>query len=60
VQRPPKKDEAWLRYRQAAIWGLVIGWLITPTENYGEAITVANISRLAAAVQDLETLEALA
>ncbi len=60
VESPPAPDEAWLRYRQAAIWGLVIGWLITPTENYGEAITAANISRLVNAVQDLETLEALA
>jgi hypothetical protein len=59
VENPPGPDDAWLRYRQAAIWGLVIGWLITPTENYGEAITAANISRLVAAVQDLETLEAL-
>jgi len=60
VENPPGPNEAWLHYRQAAIWGLVIGWLITPTENYGEAITAANISRLVAAVQDLETLEALA
>jgi hypothetical protein len=60
VKSPPEYDEARLRYRQAAIWGLVIGWLITPTENYGEAITAANIARLVAAVQDLQTLEALA
>ena len=60
LENPPDQNEAWLRYRQAAIWGLVIGWLITPTENYGEAITAANISRLVAAVQDLETLGALA
>ena len=59
VQSAPTANEAWLRYRQAAIWGLVIGWLITPTENYGEAITSANLARLVAAVQDLETLEAL-
>jgi len=59
VERPPDPNDAWLRYRQAAIWGLVIGWLITPTENYGEAITTANLSRLVAAVRDLETLEAL-
>ena len=59
VENPPDQNEAWLRYRQAAIWGLVIGWLITPTENYGEAITAANLSRLVAAVQDLETLDAL-
>ena len=60
VESPPKPDEAWLRYRQSAIWGLVIGWLIAPTENYGQAITEANIARLVAAVQDLKTLEALA
>jgi hypothetical protein len=60
VQNPPDEDDAWLRYRQAAIWGLVIGWLITPTENYGEAITTANIARLVTAVEDLETLKALA
>ena len=59
VDHPPEPNEAWLRYRQAAIWGLVIGWLITPTENYGEAITAANISRLVTAVADLETLQAL-
>ena len=59
VQSPPDHNDAWLRYRQAAIWGLVIGWLITPTENYGEAITTANISRLVTAVEDLETLKAL-
>jgi hypothetical protein len=45
--------------RRAAIWGLVIGWLMTPTINYGEQITVANITRLVAAVQDPGTLEAI-
>lgn len=59
VPNAPSADDAWLRYRQAAIWGLVIGWLITPTENYGEAITAANLDRLVTAVQDLETLRAL-
>jgi hypothetical protein len=38
---------------------LVIGWLITPTENYGEAITAANLLRLVTALRDLETLDAL-
>ena len=60
VENPPSPDEAWLLHRQAAIWGLVIGWLITPPQNYGEAITVANLERLVAAVQDLETVGALA
>jgi hypothetical protein len=60
VADPPSEDEAWLRFRQSVIWGLVIGWLITPPTNYGEAITVANLERLVAAVQDLESIEALA
>ena len=60
VQPVPTFDEAWLLYRQTAIWGLVIGWLITPPENYGEAITTANLKRLIAAVQDLEPVRALA
>jgi len=60
VTEPPKADEAWELYRRAVIWGLVIGWLITPPQNYGEAITVANLTRLVTAVQDLDTLQALA
>lgn len=54
----PSKNEAWLLYRKAIIWGLVIGWLITPPENYGIDITKANISRLVNAVQDLESFNA--
>ena len=60
VEGVPTSEAAWLLYRQTAIWGLVIGWLITPPENYGEAITRANLERLIAAVQDLETVSALA
>ena len=56
----PRPDEGWKLYRQAALWGLLIGWLITPPANYGEAITVANLSRTVTALQDLETLEAIA
>ena len=41
------------------MWGLVIGWLITPTVNYGESITYANIQRTAQAVLDLEAIEAI-
>jgi len=37
----------------------VIGWLITPPENYGEKITTANIQRLVSAVLGLETFEVL-
>ncbi len=59
VERPPSVEEAWLRHRQAVVWGLVIGWLITPPANYGEAITAANIGRMVTAAQDLETFRAL-
>ena len=59
VANPPGEEEAWLLYRQSVIWGLVIGWLITPPENYGESITVGNLERLVAAVQDLETLDVI-
>ena len=59
VTDAPTADEAWEWCRQAAIWGLVIGWLITPPENYGTAITVANTERMVAAVADLEALAVL-
>ena len=42
VAEPPTEAEAWNAHRLAAIWGLVIGWLITPPVNYGPAITEAN------------------
>jgi hypothetical protein len=60
VEGPPRPDEAWRRHRLAVIWGLVIGWLITPPVNYGTAITEANIARLVTAAEDLESFQALA
>lgn len=59
VKAPPDPDEAWLLYRQTAIWGFLIGWMICPTANYGEAILRANLERLVAALEDLETVDAL-
>ena len=59
VSVPPEPDEAWLRYRQGMIWGLVIGWLITPPQNYGIEITRANIEKMVCAMQDLDTLAAI-
>ena len=38
-------------------WGLVIGWLICPANNYGEAILSANLKRLVAACIDLNTFD---
>ncbi len=55
----PGMNEAWKLYRQAIVWGIVIGWLITPPQNYGEAILAANLSRLVTAAQDLETFQVL-
>ena len=60
VADAPDLDEAWEWCRRAVIWGLVIGWLITPPENYGMAITVANTERMVAAVADLDALSILA
>lgn len=57
VADAPDPDEAWRCYRLAVIWGLVIGWLITPPVNYGPAITDANISRLVIACRDLKAFE---
>jgi hypothetical protein len=59
VHVPPTRDQARDLYRKSVAWGLVIGWLITPPENYGETITAANIRRLVAAASDLETFELL-
>lgn len=59
VQHIPDKSEAWTLYRQTVVWGLVIGWLITPPQNYGRAITEANIARIVTAARDLETFEVL-
>ena len=59
VDEVPALDDAWERYRRTVVWGLVIGWLITPPQNYGEAITAANIERLVTAAVDLGTFEAI-
>lgn len=59
VSEPPSADEAWRCHRLASLWGLVIGWLITPTVNYGPAITEANVARTAAACRDLDPFELL-
>ena len=60
VETVPTSDTAFSQYRAAALCGLVIGWLICPPENYGPEITAANITRMVAAVEDLETFDAIA
>ena len=59
VAEVPSPSQAFEQYRMAALWGLVIGWLICPPENYGEPITAANIIRTVTAVRDLETIAAI-
>lgn len=59
VEGVPTIETAFAQYRAAALWGLVIGWLICPPDNYGPEITAANIARLVAAVEDLETFAAI-
>ena len=59
VRDAPSADEAWEWCRRAVLWGLVIGWLITPPENYGIEITAANTTRMVAAVQDFDALGAI-
>lgn len=59
VVNVPTKDEAFRLYRQSAVWGLVIGWLICPPQNYGETITTANIHKMVTAMVDLDSLASL-
>jgi hypothetical protein len=59
VDAPPTVATAFEQCRAAALWGLVIGWLICPPENYGQAVTEANIARTVRAVQDFDTFAAI-
>lgn len=59
VPDAPSPEEAWEWCRRAVLWGLVIGWLITPPENYGLEITTANTTRMVASVQDFDALGAV-
>ena len=52
---PPRPDEAYELYRLSVIWGLVIGWLITPPQNYGVEVTSAYLEKLVTAALDLES-----
>ncbi len=60
VDDAPSPAEAWEWCRRAVLWGLVIGWLITPPENYGPEVTAANTMRMVAAVRDFDALDAIA
>jgi hypothetical protein len=60
VHNPPSLDELFEEYRRAMAWNLYIGWLTSPTENYGWEITVGNLIRLATAYRDLGSAKAIA
>jgi hypothetical protein len=51
----PSQEDFWTEYRRAMIWGVYIGWLTTPTINYGWEITVLNHLRMMTAYEDLDT-----
>jgi hypothetical protein len=59
VHTPPSLDRLFEEYRRAMAWNFYIGWLTSPTENYGLEITVGNIIRLATAYRDLDTAKAI-
>jgi hypothetical protein len=60
VRDVPAMEDAWLLYRQTAIWGFLVGWMLCPVENYGEEVLRANLERLVSGLEDLETFQALA
>jgi hypothetical protein len=59
VHQPPSMDILFEEYRRAMAWNLYIGWLTSPTENYGWEVTVGNLIRLATAYRDLDSAKAI-
>lgn len=59
VDDVPSIDDALTLCRVAALWGLVIGWLITPPDNYGWEVTAANLDRVSSAAVELGTVPLL-
>jgi aminoglycoside phosphotransferase (APT) family kinase protein len=54
----PTFDEAWTRYRQNALYGLMM-WLITPDGVHTDEAQLEYLRRCLTAVDDLETFDAL-
>lgn len=54
----PGADEAWLRYRQNALYGVMM-WLITPDGVHTDAAQIEYLRRCLTAADDLETLDTL-
>jgi hypothetical protein len=59
VVAPPSTDQLFHQHRLAMAWCLYIGWLTSPTENYGWEITVANHVRIGTAYRDLDSSSAI-
>jgi hypothetical protein len=55
---PPCFDDAWLRYRQNALYGVMM-WLITPDGVHSDDAQLEYLRRCLTAADDLETLHAL-
>ena len=55
---PPALDDAWERYRQNVLYGVLM-WLITPDGVHAEAAQAAFLQRCLSAAEDLETMDAL-
>jgi hypothetical protein len=60
VVNAPSAEKLFDEYRRAMAWCFYIGWLTSPTENYGWEITVANHIRISTAYHDLESAKAIA
>jgi aminoglycoside phosphotransferase (APT) family kinase protein len=53
----PSESEAWDRYRQNAVWGVVM-WLVTPEGVHSEDVQATSLARCIAATEDLDALDA--
>jgi aminoglycoside phosphotransferase (APT) family kinase protein len=56
---PPGWDEAWTRYRQNVLYGILM-WLITPDGVHTDEAQLLNLERCVTAGEELDTLAALA
>lgn len=59
VGAPSTLDDLLYEHRLAMAWCLYIGWLTSPTENYGWEVTVGNHIRISTAYRDLESSAAI-
>ena len=55
---PPPFDDAWSRYRQQPIWGVIM-WLITPNGVHTDEVQQLSLARSLRAGDHLDTLAAL-